>query len=218
MELNNATSKDNNIENKKNRQTKETIDKRFSLGNKENEEKKKQLENLQKTELYLNRAFNESFIDLNMEKLFPKNSNLFNLENFQYATWSKLFSRSDRKFENSYKLEEQAKLKSLGNSKSNCHQSEILSEDKIVCESLNTNSSYSQTQLDALTQIEIYKEISGFNYLCNSIDSLQYLNFLIDYLKEKNLEEKNKKIPASKRKNPSSKNYLPDQPDEGGQN
>ena len=143
-----------------------------------------------------------------MEKVFPKNSNLFNLEEFQYATWSKLFNRSDRKFENSYKLEEQAKLKVLENSKSNCHQNEILSEDKIVCEPLNTNSSHSQTQLDALTQIEIYKEISGFNYLCNSIDSLQYLNFLIDYLEEKSFEEKNKKISTSKRKKSSSKKSL----------
>lgn len=207
LELNNATSKDNSIENKKNRQSKETVNKRFSLGEKINEEKKKQLENLQKTELYLNRAFNKSFIDLNMEKVFPKNSNLFNLEDFQYATWSKLFSRSDKKFENTYKLEEQF-IKSKDKLQNNCHQSEILSEDKIVCEPLNTDSStvsHSQTQVDALTQIEIYKEISSFNYLCSSIDSLQYLNFLIDYLEEKNSKEKVKKNSTSKRKKSSSR-------------
>lgn len=42
----NAFSKDNNIENKKNRQSKETINERFILGKKENSSKKEILENL----------------------------------------------------------------------------------------------------------------------------------------------------------------------------
>lgn len=175
----NAFSKDNNIENKKNRQSKETIDERFILGKKENSSKKEILENLQKTELYLNRAFNDSFIDIDISKFFPKNSNLKNLEEYQYATWSKLFNRSDKKHENTYSYENTCRLHSLNNSNTdntslnNCHQREILSEDKI-----DSPSNFTIPK-------EAIAEISGMNYLCNSADSLSYMIFLIDYLESK---------------------------------
>ncbi len=180
----NAFSKDNNIENKKNRQSKETIDERFILGKKENSSKKEILENLQKTELYLNRAFNDSFIDIDISKFFPKNSNLKNLEEYQYATWSKLFNRSDKKHENTYSYENTCRLRSLNNSNNNsnidintslnnCHQREILSEDKI-----DSPSNFTIPK-------EAIAEISGMNYLCNSADSLSYIIFLIEYLESK---------------------------------
>lgn len=128
----------------------------------------------------MNRAFNDSFIDIDISKFFPKNSNLKNLEEYQYATWSKLFNRSDKKHENTYSYENTCRLHSLNNSNTdtntslnNCHQREILSENKI-----DSPSNFTIPK-------EAIAEISGMNYLCNSADSLSYMIFLIDYLESK---------------------------------
>lgn len=134
--------------------------------------------------MYLNRAFNDSFIDIDISNFFPKNSNLKNLEEYQYATWSKLFSRSDKKHENTFSYENTCRLNALkanntnidkntNTSPNNCHQREILSEDKIDSPS------------NFMIPKEAIAEISGMNYLCNSADSLSYMIFLIDYLESK---------------------------------
>lgn len=133
---------------------------------------------MQKTELYLNRAFNEKFIDASIDKFFPKDSSLDNLDEFQYSVWSKLFKRSDKKQENLIKFEETKEYskqvnKFCDNTKQNqCHKPNISSLDETI-----PPECFSQTFVPDATILEM--EADTINSILNSANSIPYLNFLL---------------------------------------
>lgn len=193
IENTNALSKDNTIENKKNRQSKEKINKRYTLGDNKNQFKQQELESIQKTELYLNRVFNEKFIDASIDNFFPKDSTLNNLDEFQYSIWSKLFKRSDKKQENLIKFEETKEYskqvnKLCGNAKNNlkqndCHKPNISSLDETI-----PAECFSQTFIPDTTILEM--EADTINSILNSANSIPYLNFLLSIF-EQNFSQDN---------------------------
>lgn len=202
IENTNALSKDNTIENKKNRQSKEKVNKRYILGDNKNQFKQQELESIQKTELYLNRAFNEKFIDVSIDNFFPKDSTLNNLDEFQYSIWSKLFKRSDKKQENLIRFEgtkEYSKQisnlcnKTKDNTQQNdCHKLHISSLDETI-----PAECFSQTFIPDATILEM--EADTINSILNSANSIPYLNFLLSIFEQsfgqvdesqKNIKEK----------------------------
>ena len=180
IENTNAISKDNTIENKKNRQSKETIDKRYTLGNNKNQLKQQELESIQKTELYLNRAFNKKFIDVSIDNFFPKDSTINNLNEFQCATWSKLFNRSNKKQENSIKFEktkEYSKHAINSNTENNLKHNHCLNPDSSSLDETIPAVCPSQTFIPDATLLEMNADT--INSLFNSTNSIPYLNFLL---------------------------------------
>lgn len=107
----NSELKNKNLNNKKTRQLKEKEKQlnHYSLGKTKNAKKTEEIENKQKTELYLNRAFNSFFSTINLQDYFPDNANLENIYNFQDSVWTKIFNKSDKKQSNYEKYYQQHK-------------------------------------------------------------------------------------------------------------
>lgn len=163
----NAVSKDMSIANKERRQSKQTVDKRYQIGENKNQDKEDELKEQQKTELYLNRAFNNTFINIETEKFFSKDTTLENFSEFKYSIWNKLFNRSLKKQQSLIALEKENISNLEDNSKSSqnqCHSLDVLSFD---------NPNFMNLDFSNLTPEEI-------NFLLNSVNSVSSLNLLIE--------------------------------------